>query len=81
MNISQALLYGWPGAQWSLDGDTLDGLTWLSETPPPTPAEVAYKWAEYKARADAGEFLIKPLNDDCSMGELLARLRSLGLKI
>jgi hypothetical protein len=28
-----------PGAEWSLNGDTYDGLTWLSEGEPPTQAE------------------------------------------
>jgi hypothetical protein len=28
-----------PDAEWSLNGDTYDGLTWLSEGEPPTQAE------------------------------------------
>ena len=33
-----AALY--PGAEWSLNGDTYDGLTWLSEGDAPTQAEL-----------------------------------------
>jgi hypothetical protein len=33
-----------PGAEWSLNGDTYDGLTWLSEGEPPTQAECDEAW-------------------------------------
>ena len=33
------------GSQWTLDGDTYDGLTWLSNTPKPTQAELDALWA------------------------------------
>jgi hypothetical protein len=32
------------GSQWTLDGDTYDGLTWLSDTPKPTQAELDALW-------------------------------------
>jgi hypothetical protein len=31
-------------AQWTLDGDTYDGLTWLDSTPKPTQAELDAQW-------------------------------------
>jgi hypothetical protein len=31
-------------AQWTLDGDNYDGLTWLDETPKPTQAELDAQW-------------------------------------
>jgi hypothetical protein len=34
------LSVNYAGSQWSLDGDTYDGLTWLSDTPKPTQAEL-----------------------------------------
>jgi hypothetical protein len=34
----------YPGAEWSLNGDTYDGLTWLSEGEPPTQAECDEAW-------------------------------------
>ena len=33
-------------AQWTLDGDAYDGLTWLDETPKPTQAELDAQWPE-----------------------------------
>jgi hypothetical protein len=33
------------GSEWTLDGDTYDGLTWLSNTPKPTQAELDALWA------------------------------------
>lgn len=34
----------YPGAQWTLNGDTYDGLTWLDDTPKPTQAELDALW-------------------------------------
>jgi len=34
----------YPEASWTLDGDTYDGLTWLSDTPKPTQAELEDAW-------------------------------------
>ena len=48
MNINYAavLTANYPGAQWTLDGDTYDGLTWLSDTPKPTQAELDAAWPQ-----------------------------------
>ena len=32
--------------QWTLNGDTYDGLVWLSDTPKPTQAELDAQWAQ-----------------------------------
>jgi hypothetical protein len=37
------------GSQWTLDGDYYDGLTWLSDTPKPTKAELDALWESTKA--------------------------------
>jgi hypothetical protein len=34
----------YPNTEWTLNGDEYDGLTWLSETPKPTKAELDDKW-------------------------------------
>jgi hypothetical protein len=34
----------YPGAQWSLNGDTYDGLTWLENTQKPSQAELDAAW-------------------------------------
>jgi hypothetical protein len=46
MDIAKTLVLGYPESKWSLDGDTYDGLTWLSNTPKPTLAELEAKWEE-----------------------------------
>jgi len=42
MDITQALLTLRPGAQWSLNGETYEGLWWSDENdlPPPTEEEI-----------------------------------------
>jgi len=44
MNIPQILQRLHPDAEWVLHGDDYDGLTWLSEGPAPTEAELAAAW-------------------------------------
>jgi hypothetical protein len=39
----------YPGAEWSLNGDTYDGLTWLSEGEPPTQAECDEAWPQVQS--------------------------------
>jgi hypothetical protein len=48
------------GSEWTLNGDDYEGLTWLSDTPKPTQAELDALWestiqqvADEKAQADA----------------------------
>ena len=38
------LTRNYPGAEWSLDGDQYSGLTWLSEAPQPSQAELDAAW-------------------------------------
>jgi hypothetical protein len=40
----------YPGAQWTLDGDSYDGLTWLEDSPKPSQAELDGAWAEVQAQ-------------------------------
>jgi hypothetical protein len=40
INYSLILSTNYPTAQWSLNGNSYDGLTWLSDTPKPTQAEL-----------------------------------------
>jgi len=44
----------YPDAEWTLNGDTYDGLTWLSDTPKPSQADLDAAWpAVQQDRADA----------------------------
>jgi hypothetical protein len=45
IDYSQILSINYAGSQWSLNGDAYDGLTWLSDTPKPTQAELDALWA------------------------------------
>lgn len=44
MDIVKCLERIRPNEQWSLDGDTYDGLMWLDSTPKPTIAEIETAW-------------------------------------
>jgi hypothetical protein len=44
INYVAILSANYAGSQWTLDGDTYDGLTWLSDTPKPTQAELDALW-------------------------------------
>ena len=35
-----------PGAQWTLDGDAYEGLTWLDDTPKPTKKTLDDAWPQ-----------------------------------
>lgn len=58
MDLTQAIAQARPGASWSLDGNDLSGLTWLSEdSTAPSLSECEAAWAEIEAAraADAAE--------------------------
>lgn len=42
------LIAEYPSAQWTLDGDEYDGLTWLSDTPKPSKTELDALWDEVR---------------------------------
>jgi hypothetical protein len=44
INYVQILTVNYPTAQWTFNGDSYDGLTWLSDTPKPTQAELDALW-------------------------------------
>jgi hypothetical protein len=46
VKISTILTKRYPDAQWTLNGDTYDGLTWLSEGDAPTETELQAEWAQ-----------------------------------
>ena len=43
-DYSAVLTANYPDAEWTLDGDTYDGLTWLSDSPKPSQAELDAAW-------------------------------------
>ena len=44
IDYTAILIANYAGTQWTLDGDTYDGLNWLDETPKPTQAELDAQW-------------------------------------
>lgn len=53
-DYAAVLVANYPGSEWTLEGDTYDGLTWLSDTPKPSQAELDAAWpAVQQARQDA----------------------------
>ena len=53
-DYAAVLTANYPDAEWILNGDTYDGLTWLSDTPKPSQADLDAAWpAVQQAQADA----------------------------
>lgn len=46
VDYSAVLAANYPGAQWTLNGNTYDGLTWLEDTPKPTQADLDAAWPQ-----------------------------------
>ena len=54
MDIPTVLTHLYPDAQWTLNGDTFDGLTWLDDSPKPSEKELRVAWPRVEAeRANA----------------------------
>ena len=44
IDYTAILILNYPGAQWTLNGDSYEGLDWLDSTPKPTQAELDALW-------------------------------------
>jgi len=76
IDYSAVLTANYPDASWVLDGDTYDGLTWLSDTPKPTQAELDAAWpAVQQARADAAAARV------AAKQSAVSKLEALGLSV
>jgi hypothetical protein len=61
IDYTKILQYKYPNAEWTLNGDDYEGLTWLSDTPKPSKATLDKLWnevqdlmqAEAQAKRDA----------------------------
>lgn len=49
MDYTLILTKKYPNAEWSLIGEDYENLTWLSDTPKPTKAELDAQWEEVQA--------------------------------
>lgn len=46
IDYTKILQYKYPNAEWTLNGDEYDGLTWLSDTPKPSKSILDGLWDE-----------------------------------
>ena len=74
IDYAQILSVNYVGKQWSLDGDSYDGLTWLSDTPKPTQAELDALWESTQATVAAQKQAAIDVK-----ASALAKLAALGL--
>jgi len=74
IDYTKILSVNYSTAQWSLNGDSYDGLTWLSDTPKPTQAELDALWESTQAAVAAKEQAAKDVK-----ASALAKLAALGL--
>jgi hypothetical protein len=74
IDYAQILSTNYVGSQWSLDGDSYDGLTWLSNTPKPTQAELDALWESTQAAVAAKKQAAIDVK-----ASALAKLAALGL--
>ena len=74
INYSLILSINYPNAQWSLNGDSYDGLIWLDSSTKPTQTELDALWVPTQATIAANKQAAKDAKDSA-----LAKLAALGL--
>jgi len=75
-DYAAVLTANYPDAQWTLDGDTYDGLIWLSDSPKPSQAELDAAWpAVQQAQADA------VADKEAARQSAISKLAALGLTV
>jgi hypothetical protein len=74
IDYTHILSVNYAGKQWSLDGDSYDGLNWLDNSPKPTKAELDALWESTKAEIAAQKQAAKDVK-----ASALAKLTALGL--
>ena len=76
MDIAQILTRKYSGKEWTLNGDSYSGLTWLSDGPAPTEAELSGLWSDVQqeiADEEAARVAAKQ--------SAVAKLEALGLTV
>ena len=74
IDYTKILAMHYVGSHWTLDGDFYDGLTWYSDTPKPTQAELDALWETTKATLAAEKQAKEDIRNSA-----LAKLAALGL--
>jgi hypothetical protein len=76
MKIAAILESKYFQSEWTLDGDSYEGLTWLSDTPKPTQEELEDLWLEVQAEVAA-----KAQAKIDAKASAIAKLEALGLTV
>jgi hypothetical protein len=79
IDYTKILQYKYPNAEWTLNGDNYEGLTWVSDTPKPSKATLDGLWqevqdlieAEAEAKAQAKAALLAQLGITEEQAKLL----------
>ena len=74
IDYAQILITNYVGKQWTLNGDSYDGLEWLDASPKPTQAELDALWESTQAAVVAKAQAAKDVK-----ASALAKLAALGL--
>jgi hypothetical protein len=76
MNILQILVEKYSDSEWLIQGDSYEGLEWLSDSPKPTKQELQSQWAEVQSKIAAAE----EAKADAK-ASAISKLQALGLTI
>jgi hypothetical protein len=76
MDIAIILTTKYLGSEWTLDGDSYEGLTWLSDSAKPTEEELENLWSEVQAEVAA-----KAQAKIDAKASAIAKLEALGLTV
>ena len=74
LDYSLILAINYVGKQWSLSGNSYDGLIWHDESPKPTQAELDALWESTQVQVQSKEQAAKDAKESA-----LAKLTALGL--
>ena len=74
INYSQILSINYAGKEWTLNGDSYEGLTWLDSSPKPTQEELDALWESTRATVTNKEQSAKDVK-----ASALVKLSALGL--
>jgi hypothetical protein len=76
MNYAIILETRYQGSEWTLDGDSYEGLTWLSDSPRPTKKALEDLWPEVQAEVAA-----KAQAKIDAKASAISKLQALGLTV
>lgn len=76
MDYAIILSAKYEGSEWTLDGDSYDGLTWLSDTSKPSQEELEDLWDEVQA-----ELAAKAQAKIDAKASAISKLQALGLTV